>query len=286
MQIRLVDLDLIKNFFDLLYSLLCWIGKVTGIFLICVLFYPAIVTCQSRGEAYRGEVSTNKGYLRGSVQQIQTQLQGRPYPEYYQQQSQTQSYSNPLYNYPYQTYQNQPAQSSPPIQQFAQNYDRPAIVASAPNIPYTSRPKPSQNNNIQSQPNSNLANRFSQDAVNDQSEVFPTRAPKPSRPMTTVKTPVYTRFDDRDTASFKRTLSFDLELSKSMELFALELFNTIHTGLSNENFMISPFSIYHMLVLIAEGANGNTFREINEKLNLLNIDRTRDFQQYLSVALK
>lgn len=257
------------------------------------MFYPAVVICQSRGEAYKGELtSTNKGYLRGSVQQIQTQLQSSPYPEYYQQQS----YSNPPYNY---NYQYQPAlysqinSQSPLTQQFAQNYDRPAFVAPALNTPYIPRPKPpsQNNNNIQSQQNSNLETRFTQDEVtSDQnSEVFSTRPPKPTRqPTTTVKPPTYlgNRFDDRGSSTFKRTLSFDRDLSYSMEIFALELLQHIHARLADENFMISPFSVYHLMVLIAEGAKGNTFEEINNKLKLINIDRTRDFQQYLNVALK
>lgn len=50
--------------------------------------------------------------------------------------------------------------------------------------------------------------------------------------------------------------------------------------------MISPFSIYHMLVLIAEGAAGETYNQIDEKLKLISLQRTRDFQQYLNVILK
>lgn len=301
-----------------MFSLLSLVGriKLTGIILMYVIFGPAAVTCQqSRGEIYRGEgTADNKGYLRGRMQQTQAQLQGRPYPEYYQPDSQSQLYSHPTFNsqnnyYPYPDYQNQPelysqinSQPSPHIQQtpqinsqqpflqqFAQDYDRPAYVAPTFNTP---RPKPSQNNNkIQSQPNSNLATRLGQNDANrdPQAEVFSTRPPKPTRqPTTTVKPPIYldTRFDDRGSPSFKKTLSFDSGLSTAMETFALELLQHLHARLDDDNFMVSPFSVYHLMVLIAEGAKGQTYEEINEKLKLGSIERTRDFQQYLTVALK
>jgi serine protease inhibitor len=94
------------------------------------------------------------------------------------------------------------------------------------------------------------------------------------------------RFSDRDSAVFKKSLSYDKDLAESMELFAIELLSTFNAHLKIENFMISPFSIYHLLVLIAEGAKGNTYNEINEKLKMIDLPRTRDFQQYLNVALK
>ena len=272
---------------------MCSVGILKGIFLVCAILYPTAVFCQSRGETYRGErPSPNTGYL----QQSQAQLQSRSYPEYYQQQSQSQSqsYLNPPYNAQsnYNPYQNQPArypqfnsQSPSNIQQFEQNHNRPAYVAPAPNNPYIPRPATPQNyNNYQSQPSSNLANRFSQDEV---AEVFTNRPTKATRlPVTTVKPPSYVsnRFDDR--GHIKKLLTFDKDLSQSMEVFALSLMNQVHARHPDENFMISPFSIYHLLVLIAEGAGGKTYDEIYNQLNLISPERTRDFQQYLNVALK
>jgi serine protease inhibitor len=71
-----------------------------------------------------------------------------------------------------------------------------------------------------------------------------------------------------------------------MERFSLMLLDQFCYKFPNENFMISPFSVYHLLVLIAEGANGNTLKEISDKLEFGSLPRTRDFQQYLNEALK
>lgn len=122
----------------------------------------------------------------------------------------------------------------------------------------------------------------------------PTRITKPNtgpkKTTTSVRPPVLTsvdtRFKDRDDPSVIKRLTFDSKLSEAMEKFAIELLLNFNARLDQTNFMISPFSIYHLLVLIAEGAKGNTFEEIKNKLGLDSISKTRDFQQYLSVALK
>lgn len=95
-------------------------------------------------------------------------------------------------------------------------------------------------------------------------------------PTTTVKPPT----------QFSKVLKFDQVLSNSMETFAMELTNQVHNQQGNKNFMISPFLIYQLLVIISEGADGNTYNEIYDQLNLISIERTRDFQQYLMEALK
>lgn len=172
-----------------------------------------------------------------------------------------------------------------------QNYNKP--IAQSPE-PYksTSRPQsPQYYNKVQSQQNSNLENRFGGEEASTQSQssgaietftVRPTR--KGTRRPPTTKLPP--RFDNRDDAVFKKTLNFDAELSNSMELFALELLYDFNSRLESDNFMISPFSVYHLLVLIAEGAAGNTLAELTDKLKLGSLERTRDFQQYLNVVLK
>lgn len=89
------------------------------------------------------------------------------------------------------------------------------------------------------------------------------------------------RFDDYNS----RKLTWDEELSKNTELFALQLF-AILTHYETENFMISPYSIHSLLVVLAEGAGGNTYNELNNALGLINKQRTRDFHQYTNLALK
>lgn len=84
----------------------------------------------------------------------------------------------------------------------------------------------------------------------------------------------------------RKTLVFDPVLSNSMEGFSLELLFNFVVSEPNTNFMVSPFSVYHMLVLIAEGAKDKTYDEISSKLRLGDIQKTRDFQQYLNTVLR
>lgn len=158
------------------------------------------------------------------------------------------------------------------------------------------KPYPPQTNsyqNVQSQQKPNFDSRIDEGSTPEPlTDDFATRKPKPigtKKPATTRKPPpqiLNSRFDDRNSASFKKTLSYDSQLSNSMEKFSLSLLDQFCFKLPTENFMISPFSIYHLLVILAEGANGNTFKEISDKLELVTVSRSRDFQQYLSESLK
>lgn len=312
------------------YIVFCSVEALAGIFLIVAIWYPVMITCQSRGETYRGPTtSTVRGYLSGRSQQYQSQSQ--PYPEFYQQQSQSQSFSNSALNYnspPYPGYQNQPApySQSPLLQQpayqpavnippiyypqpsYSEYYDPPPAPLYAKPLPQTYnkspplpepynppvfRPQssPENNNKVQSQQNSNLDNRFGPEEASTQDQSSApvdqfTRGPTKKgtkRPLVTKLPP---RFDNRDDATVKKSLTFDKELSDSMETFALELLFNYNNQKQNENFMISPFSVYHLLVLIAEGARGNTLDELVTMLKMVSLEKTRDFQQYLNVVLK
>ena len=64
------------------------------------------------------------------------------------------------------------------------------------------------------------------------------------------------------------------------------LLSNVNFNEEAENFMISPFSVYHMLVMIAEGSRQGTFEELKSALEIDTIDKTRDFQQYLGEALR
>lgn len=88
------------------------------------------------------------------------------------------------------------------------------------------------------------------------------------------------RFDDIN----NRKLVWDEELTNNAEKFALKLFAYLAES-EDGNFMISPQSIHNLLDLIAEGASGNTYNEINTVLGLISRQRTRDFHQYSNIAL-
>lgn len=67
-------------------------------------------------------------------------------------------------------------------------------------------------------------------------------------------------------------------ISEGSEQFALELFTKAATALKDENshygdFMISPFSVWSLLVLMVEGASGNTLAELQKTLRI-NTDLT------------
>lgn len=299
--------------------------------MVLTVLFPALIVCQSRGELYKGEASTqsqSQGYLQSGVQYYQSFAPPQPYPQpqpqYYQQQIQSQSYPHPSQYYAPNTqysgaqYQGAPPYSQPPIaQQPTLSYNQPAYIAPAShssslpsrtqspqnrpiasqNRPIASQNRPQNNNNLQLQqnPNQNLDSRFATDEAVSQTPLaqdFTSRAPsgnKSARVPATTRVPptlVGERFDDRGSSAFKKTLSFDSQLSDSMESFALTMMTDFIDSVEGANFMISPFSIYHMLVLIAEGAGGDTFKEIHDQLKFISLDKTRDFQQYLNVALK
>lgn len=116
------------------------------------------------------------------------------------------------------------------------------------------------------------------------SDVFVTQPTKAKRPRPATKPT--TLIVNHDGPIFTKTLAYDEELSFSMETFSLALMHTTNDLHEQENFMISPFYVYHMLVLIAEGAKGNTLNELNGQLKIITLERTRDFQQYLNFVLK
>lgn len=291
--------------------------------LIIAIIFPSMIICHSRGEQFKGETSNNR-YKRGlshfqqrpnqEYYQQQPQVQSYNSPIYnepntYNSQQQypsasplntynsrpafanqppphpPQPPSNPIYyqqSVPYGQSQTQSQQSYQPI------YNRPS--SNAPLDASIARPPQTLNYNY---PQSQQNNPSSVNTVNSRlgadeatTEVFATRPTrKQQRPLTPTSRPpdFDNRFDDRD--SIKKKLVFDKDLSNSMETFGLELLQQFNARYPQDNFMISPFSIYHLLVLIAEGAQGSTYNELSSALKLGSLERTRDFQQYLNVAL-
>jgi hypothetical protein len=274
-----------------------------------------LTSAYSRGEKFHGSDSTRLGYYGRQTQtqtQTQTQYQHSAYPQY---QVQSQSFVNnrvkPEY-YPDPQYRDPPI-ATQPIQYYDNNrrYPQNPIALVPPQSgnsdtqqfydrhPYTDPLQPNHQfpissppNVYQTQQNSNLNNRNGVEVPQNSNADLTTR-PTPSKKQkqqATVKPSpqslLVNRFDDRTNAAFKKTLSFDSGLSDAMEKFSLRILDQFCLNNPQENFLISPFSIYHLLVLIAEGANGNTFKEITDQLELGTLLRTRDFQQYLSETLR
>ena len=284
-----------------------FLGTSICTFVLLSAFIYNVNGQQPRGETYRGPQ-----YYSGGQQQIyypqndnarqkvsqnpQAAFQNQQQtfqPQYYQNQQpvayQNTQQSYPQQNYPQQNYQN-PQQKYPS----QQNYQKPSYTV---NQQQPIR-QPSQTNyqtvkplnyNQQSQKPSNLSpsldTRFGAgddpSAYNNNFEITSRQPPtkvgvKPSKPAA-----VPPRFDDIN----NRKLTWDEELTHNAEKFALYLFAYLANS-ETENFMISPQSIHNLLDLIAEGASGNTYTELNQTLGLINRQRTRDFHQYSNLALK
>lgn len=100
--------------------------------------------------------------------------------------------------------------------------------------------------------------------------------------------PLNVRFDEKDSDKVKKLLQFDEEVSSNIETFSLKLFSQFSSdqNLATKNFMMSPFSIYHLLTMITEGANGSTLAQLQKELNITQLQKTRDFEQYLNFYLR
>ncbi|KAL5293265.1 SRPN8.2 family protein [Megaselia abdita] len=81
-------------------------------------------------------------------------------------------------------------------------------------------------------------------------------------------------------------------ISEGSEQFALDLFARAATALKDENthhgdFMISPFSVWSLLILMVEGASGNTLAELQQTLRInQNTTFIREAYQRINTALK
>lgn len=256
---------------------------------------------QSKGESsFRGSdqyQSTRYQQYQGSQQQFPNyqQYQGsqQKYPANQQQQQQylpnQQQYQTNQQQYQANQQQYQANQRRPPQQQtYPNQYSNQAQsnVAQPPRLP----PLPPR-------PGQQISNRFSDmlgddpNAGNNQNAAgpdFTTRAPsnKPTVRPVSIGTPMSLLVKDRfDDIGSGRKLVWDPELSKNTEEFALTLFGIL-SYLEQDNIMISPYSIHSLLVLIAEGAGGNTFNQLLGALNFKSTSHVRDFHLYTTLALK
>lgn len=185
-----------------------------------------------------------------------------------QPQYQQVSYQRPLQQ-SYASVQYQNTQSKPQVNRIPPQYNQAST---------NSKPM------LQSQ---HLTNRFQGDdpSVNQQpqNEELTTRRSKKPGPAPDLAPPtaIPPRFGDINS----RKISWDPEVARTTEIFSLKLFATLE-ALQEENIMISPYSIHTLLVMIAEGAGGNTYSQLNTTLGLKSPLRTRDYHQYINLALK
>lgn len=77
--------------------------------------------------------------------------------------------------------------------------------------------------------------------------------------------------NDSDTQQFRQNAIKELErIAHGTEQFSLEFFKLLSRAVSglNYDFIVSPFSIWSLLVLQAEGADGNTRTQLQQVLRL------------------
>jgi hypothetical protein len=92
-----------------------------------------------------------------------------------------------------------------------------------------------------------------------------------------------------DRENVKKILKFNYEISIEIEKFSLELlvYFLKNPVMEKTNFMISPFSIYHILSMILEGAEGSTYYELKTFLKMQhNPYETSNFLEFLNHNLE
>ncbi|XP_054732852.1 serine protease inhibitor 77Ba-like [Anastrepha obliqua] len=80
-----------------------------------------------------------------------------------------------------------------------------------------------------------------------------------------------TKLDDTSTLLRSNLAAFN-NIAEGAEKFGLELFTKISDAAGNADFMISPFSVWALLLLLVEAAAGNTLNELRTVLHI-NEDR-------------
>ncbi|XP_036326783.1 serine protease inhibitor 77Ba, partial [Rhagoletis pomonella] len=75
------------------------------------------------------------------------------------------------------------------------------------------------------------------------------------------------KLDDTSTILRTNRQAF-LSITEGAEKFGLELFTKISDAAGNEDFMISPFSVWALLLLLVEAASGSTLNELRTVLHI------------------
>ncbi|CAG9804414.1 unnamed protein product [Chironomus riparius] len=266
---------------------------------ICVFVLLGVFTLNVNGQHPKGETYRGQQYYSGTQQQTyypndpsRQTISQYPQTAYQNQQQTYQKPQQQYYQNPQPNYQQQPQPSYQQQQTTQQNYQKPY----SNNQQQSVRPLQSNVNNQAVKPiyslqnprpsgsNPSLNTRFGPgddpNAYNNNQEITSRKPPNKvaSRPPKPAAVPP--RFDDIN----NRKLTWDEQLTNNAEKFALLLFAYLAES-ETGNFMISPQSIHNLLDLIAEGASGKTYDELNTVLGLINRQRTRDFHQYSNLAL-
>ena len=247
--------------------------------LALAILFPMLIQCEDSEEHSRGELQRGDAVMPSAQNVSQRLATGFSYPPDSQIQSR-QYYLHPQPPPQFQSYR--PQQSSNTYLRPSHWPVQPQRPAQNPSIsetqssPYYNRP--------QLNPNYNSFSTLSSNRVNDDSEEFTRPPPDPSKIKATITTKSPPRFDSYD--SVRKTFTYNRNISEAMQKFATVLLSNVnYNEEAMENFMISPFSVYHMLVMIAEGSRQGTLEELKSALEIDSIDKTRDFQQYLGEAL-
>jgi hypothetical protein len=238
---------------------------------------------QPRGETFNGQTVSRQFASQYSPVQPFGQSQGYVQP----QQSIVQQQRPPYNNYQnqqqlaYLQAQNQPQYlSQQPVMnrvQPQQNY--------RPNYQQQQQPQRPFGPTLKPQLDQRFGENMQGDDPRNQGEMLATRRP-PTKPVQTTDLPSPPEFPIRFDNFTQRKISWDGDLSKSAEEFSLTLFAYLESLNPDKSFMISPFSVHSLLTMIAEGANGNTYNQLNNALGLRSKERARDFHQYISTAIK
>lgn len=225
--------------------------------------------------------NTNGGYQQQQQQQqVQYNAPNRGTPQYF-----TQSYQQSYYNSP-----NVETVSVPLVNSFVIQDSISGMQGDQPQ----QNPSTYQVNLNDRKPVTSIKDRFDastpQYNLNQSSSDFSTRAPPTQHTQNAngnivlkpTKRPVL--IDDRSEYTTKDSDKYAL-LARSVEIFSNDLFYELHRTVG-ENFMISPFSVYTLLMLIAEGAEGESLKQITNAFQIQrNLQPIRDLFSNLNGTL-
>lgn len=223
--------------------------------------------------------NTNGGYQQQQQQQqVQYNAPIRGTPQYI-----TQSYQQSYYNSP-----NVETVSVPLVNSFVIQDSISGMQGDQP------QQNPTTFNSNDRKPVTSIKDRFDvstpQYNSNQSSNEFITRAPPTQHTQNTngnnvlkpTKKP--SSIDDRFEYVIQDSDKYAL-LSRSVEIFSNDLFYELHRTVG-ENFMISPFSVYTLLMLIAEGAEGESLNQITNAFQIQrNLQPIRDLFSILNGTL-
>lgn len=252
-----------------------FLERVSQLFVTILLIIQISTSAQqSRGELYRGVEETSQRQFVGRSNTIQTQPQNTNGG--YQQQQQHGLYNAPVRGttqYNTLSYQ-QSYYYSPNVEIISLPLVNSVVIQDRNDGVQRDQPQQSSTtHNVSTDPQirkpvTSVKDRFipstTQLNSNQSLAEFATRGPPTNKPSS---------IDDRFELA-KESDKF-AELSTSVEIFSNDLFFELHRTLG-ENFMISPFSVYTLLLLIAEGAEGESLNQILSTLKISDLRTIRN----------